>query len=488
MPSAFRRICGILGAYLLGSAGCLLGSEGTGFVGLVNKDGVWWFTAPDGRPFLSVGANHVEGLYWQSPNNREFVRQTYGPDLVSADGQIKEGGEAAKKWATNVARSFEGAGFNTFGFHNPLSPSLRLASKAYYVVELDLRTPWGWNMTRPQLLQAMRRRPTDIFSETFRRSVEANAVESVTPRAADPMLLGYAYTDGPPWTVSDGPDSAAVKKLSAAERVLHPWCLALMSLPANSAGKQAWLTLMKTRYPTAEKAGATYGRPSATWESLGADKDWLTLSDPRQAAADSVAFLDVIMRRWYSMRHAAIRKHDPHHLILGDKLNMGRDHRYPLELARSLEAMQPYVDVINIQYYAPAEEQVKTLSLLHRLSGKPILNGDTACNPLWEDNPATHTAFYEKLGRTYADHVTQLFALPYFIGWHHCGYIRGLRKPYLEALQKGDTKTAKSYEDARHTYREGFFTELEEPITPLLAPLSQALRESEQVHAGAKGK
>jgi len=78
--------------------------------------------------------------------------------------------------------------------------------------------------------------------------------------------------------------------------------------------------------------------------------------------------------------------------------------------------------------------------------------------------------------------------LPYFIGWHHCGYIRGLRKPYLEALQKGDIPTAKSYEDAHHTYREGFFSELEEPIAPLLVPLSQALRDSEKVHAGAKGK
>jgi hypothetical protein len=488
MPYVFRRTTGLLATGLLGLAASLLGAEGTGFVGIANKDGVWWFTAPDGRTFLSVGANHIEGLYWQSPNNREFVRLTYGPDLVSTDGQINEGGEAVKKWAANVARSFESAGFNTFGFHNPLSPSLRAASKAYYVVELDLHTPWGWNMTRPQLLQAMRRRPTDIFGEAFRQSVEANAAEFVKPRATDPMLLGYAYTDGPPWTVSDGPDSIAVKKLSAAERVIHPWNLALMSLPANAAGKQAWLALMKTRYPSAEKAGATYGRPEATWESLGADTDWRKLSDAKQAAADSVAFLDVIMRQWYSMRHAAIRKHDPHHLILGDKLNLGRDHRYPDELARSLEAMQPFVDVINIQYYAPAAEQIKTLGLLHRLSGKPILNGDTACNPLWEDNPITNTDFYGKLGRTYADHVTQLFALPYFIGWHHCGYIRGLRKPYLEALQKGDTRTAKSYEDAHHTYREGFFSELEEPITPLLVPLSQALRDSEKVHADAKGK
>ena len=105
MPYVFRRTTGLLATGLLGLAASLLGAEGTGFVGIANKDGVWWFTAPDGRTFLSVGANHIEGLYWQSPNNREFVRQTYGPDLVSTDGQINEGGEAVKKWAANVARS-----------------------------------------------------------------------------------------------------------------------------------------------------------------------------------------------------------------------------------------------------------------------------------------------------------------------------------------------------------------------------------------------
>lgn len=462
----------------------LSGEAAAGYVS-IDKDGeVWWFKAPDGKHFLSVGANHVESLYWQSPNNQSFVRTQYGPDLILPNGQINEGSEAAKKWAANVSRNFETWGFNTFGFHNSLSASLRSASKAFYVVELDLRTPWGWNMSRPQLLQAMKRRPTDIFSEDFRLAAEANADEFVKPRANDPLLLGYAYSDGPPWTVSDGTDAAALEKLSPAEKIIHPWVLTLMSQPANSSGKQAWLAGLKERYPSADKAGATYGISASNWGDLAATTAWRQITDSAQAGADSQAFLGKIIRQWYAVRQQAIRRHDTHHLILGDKLNINRDRKFPEELSRSLHLMNDYVDVINIQYYAPFSEQRETLAFIYKECGKPILNGDTAVNPLWEDNPLSNTEFYGKLGKTYADHVTNLFSLPYFIGWHHCGYMRGLRKPYIEAMQRGDQPTVQFYLKSKHTFREGFISELEEPITPLLTPLSQAIRESEQVHAG----
>ena len=313
-------------------------------------------------------------------------------------------------------------------------------------------------------------------------TVEANAAELVKPRAADPQVLGYAYTDGPPWTLADDPEAA----LTSVEKIIQPWVLALMALPAEANGKQAWLALLKERYASPEKAGATYACPAATWDELAAKTAWTALADTARAAEDSQAFLLKIMRQWYEVRKAAIRKYDQHHLILGDKLNMNRDSQYPAQLIQSLNLMKDYVDVINIQYYGAFEKQRDTLALIYKEAGKPILNGDTTRNPLWEDNPPGNNEYYGKLGQTYADDIMKLFALPYFVGWHHCGYMRGLRPPYREALKRGDRKTAEFYVKSKHVYREGFITEFEEPFNALLKPLGAALANCEKLHRAAK--
>jgi len=460
----------------------LCSAASPGFVTLKKDDGVWWFKSPDGKPFLSIGANHVEPVYWQSPNNEKFVEETYGPDFFLPDGNIRDGSPSAAKWAGHVAANFKSWGFNTFGFHNPLYTSLHAAGVPYYVVQLDIPTPWGWNMSRSELLRALKKRPTDVFSDEFVAVVEANAAEQVKPRANDPQVLGYAYTDGPHWTVDDDKDPVVSGKLTAAEKTLHPWVLTLMSQPAGAKGKQAWLAMMKERYPSAEQAGAVYGVNAPTWEDLAATTAWTEISDPARAADDSQAFLEKIMRRWYEVRKNAIRKYDANHLILGDKLNMNRDRKHPEQLARSLHLMKDYVDAINIQYYAPFSEQKDTLDFLYKESQLPVLNGDTACNPLWEDNPVTNTEFYGKLGQTYADHVTKLFGLPYFVGWHHCGYMRGLRRLYVEALKRGDQKAIQGFEKSRTTHREGFVSEFEEPIDALVKPLGLAIQNCGEVH------
>jgi hypothetical protein len=76
----------------------------------------------------------------------------------------------------------------------------------------------------------------------------------------------------------------------------------------------------------------------------------------------------------------------------------------------------------------------------------------------------------------------KLFSLPYFIGWHHCGYIRGLRREYIAALKRNDQKSIEYFDNKKLNYREGFFTEIEEPIEPILKPLSRAISNCETLH------
>lgn len=453
-------------------------------VRLEQDDGVWWFRSPAGERFLSIGVNHVEPLYWQSPRNAEFVHETYGEEIFGKDGSVDEESAAVKQWSAHVAANFRDWGFNTLGFHNPLSRSLQEAIGGYYVCHLAIPVSWGWNMKRSELVASFAKRPMDVFDDDFCSQLDEMANQLVKPRAQDLRLLGYAYTDGPPWTVEDDVSNPAFAKLSPAQKQMHPWVHALMSLSATAAGKQAWIALLKNRHAEAAKAAAVYAVKATTWNELAACTQWHELGDANGAGADSRAFLSIVMRRWYEERARSIRQHDTAHLILGDKLNMNRDRKFPVQLANSLKAMRGFVDVISVQYYGPADEQVATLATVHRESGLPIINGDTTCKPFWPDNSlrGENPAFYQSLGQTYDETLTKLFAQPWFIGWHHCGYMRGLRQPYLAALKKGDTQEVTRYEQRGVLYREGFIDDHEQPIEPILTPLKAALAKCTGLH------
>ena len=483
--TATTRVFAVLGASLLLALTGICGGASAACVSVGNEAGVWWFKSPEGIPFLSIGVNHVEPLYWQSPNNAAFVRDTYGAGLFSPEGVFCDGSPAADTWAQRVATNLSSWGFNTLGFHNPLSKSLHSAGQAYYVVELAVPVPWGWSMPRSALARAFKRNALDVFGDAFISAVASNAADVVKAYADDPRVLGYAYTDGPPWTVDDDKEEASARALTGAGRNIHPWVQAIMSLPAEAKGKQAWLALMKERYPSPEKAGETYARNVSAWSELAATTAWTSVSNATQAAEDSQAFLVKLMRQWYDVRKKSIREYDKNHLILGDKLNMNRDSKHPEQMTQSLRLMRDYVDVINIQYYGPFEKQRDTLELIFRETQKPILNGDTTRDPLWTDNPRENTGYYGALGQTYAEDLAKLFSLPYLIGWHHCGYMRGLRRPYLAALKQGDRKTADFYVRQKHTYREGFITEFEEPIDSLLMPLALVFSNGETIHRGS---
>ena len=118
-----------------------------------------------------------------------------------------------KKWSAHVAANFKDWGFNTLGFHNPLSHSLQQAIGGCYVCQLAIPVSWGWNMKRSELVASFAKRPMDVFDAAFQSQLYDVAERIVKPRAQDARLLGYAYTDGPPWTVEDYSSSAALAKL-----------------------------------------------------------------------------------------------------------------------------------------------------------------------------------------------------------------------------------------------------------------------------------
>jgi len=450
------------------------------FVGLKNDRGIWWFTAPDGKPFLSIGVNHAEPAFWRAQGDGQFMLKTYGPDLLLPDGEINDASPAAKEWANRIAANLKSWGFNTLGMHTPQVDCLHSSEDLYFVVNLKIPISWGWNMKRRDMHQAFKRNPVDVFSEEFAATVDANAKEVVTAYANNPRVLGYAYTDGPPWALDT--DNAGEKMMNDAEKIIHPWVLALMNRPADVKGKQAWITMLQQRYGSPEEAGRTYALTASAWNDLASKTDWLSIADAEKAKEDSRAFLHAIIRQWYSVRKDAIRRYDPNHLILGDKLNVNRDSRDMEEMSEVLRIMKDYVDLTYMQYYAPFSEQKPVLERIYAETQKPLLNGDTTY--FRNDEQKKSDEFYKALGETYTSELASLFSLPYYVGFHHCGYIRGFCLPYQNAVKTG--RKAEIAQREQTKYRPGFISEFEEPIEPLLTPLIQAISNCPKVHREAK--
>lgn len=153
--------------------------------------------------------------------------------------------------------------------------------------------------------------------------------------------------------------------------------------------------------------------------------------------------------KYYQVTHDAIRRYDPHHLILGDRYEANAP--LPEEVVR---AALPYVDVISFQCFRGAAVVKEKLGRWARFVRKPILLADSAT---WRGNdpPATLGIRYRYQDPAgYRAIVDELRAIPESVGFHLCGaYIRNeTRKCGL--LSEDETPDAVAIQGIRQTNRE----------------------------------
>ena len=159
-----------------------------------------------------------------------------------------------------------------------------------------------------------------------------------------------------------------------------------------------------------------------TWVHVRKDSKWRgPMFDPERLASDAGrAELFKLAQRYYKVTHDAIRRYDPHHLILGDRYEAQAP--LPLEIVK---AATPYVDVFSFQAFKrPVEDMIKW----HEATGKPVLMADGAQKrETIKDESGTYRdgAYSTVDGKWYADVVAGLLKNPGAIGAHLCGaYIR----------------------------------------------------------------
>jgi hypothetical protein len=379
----------------------------TGFFRVEHRDR-WWLVTPDGNAFLSLGLNHVAPGLLCRPYNIDFWREQIGPFQGAGDPTLL-------RWLEERAKSDLAAfGMNTLGCHSSTSPYS--APVAPYVHTLRFVDICHWQT--PDEFDFL-----DVFAPEFEQHCDRLAAQDAAPRRDDPYLIGYSFTDCPVLTDLDAAERG-VCVYGDARQALPTWPRVLRNLSAAAPGKQAYVGLVEEHHGgDIEHFNAAYDAEFESFDALAAATNWRPDVDPGNDAElrDNAAFLERVVERYYEVTTAAIRRHDPNHLILGDKLNGNTG--VPDAI---VSIVGSHVDVLFYQWYSHYDEQQTVLDRWRDLTGKPLFNGDSSFSVPDENMPVPlgpHCADQEQRAQAFTQYATSAFARPDFVGWNWCGWM-----------------------------------------------------------------
>ncbi|MEM0970282.1 MAG: hypothetical protein AAGJ31_13070, partial [Verrucomicrobiota bacterium] len=419
----------------------LLGKKG--FVHAERQDGIWFLINADGERFIPTGMNHVGPMHRFAPYNREFWVEKFGPETFNGGRQPDWQGPGVKRWMEQIAKDHLDHGFNTLAFHHPLTMPTEYCNELglYYFGKLKM------SHVNPKRAPKMSRdgKYPDVFSSAWIQRLDA-FVETYTAKHKDSKyLLGYSFEDLPAYTIHH-----LEKRITKFEH--HPWIMDIITKPGVTIGKRTWIEVLKQQYPTAAEAGAMYQLDISDWPDFHEVTNWPLPRNPYQGFADQALMNANIVEAYLKAHHDALRKHDPNHLIFGDKIQNQRP-----QPDWVWEIVRKYVDVILIQdydFFTPAHEE--KLRHIYTLTGKPIVNGDHSYGMLRPNMTAVKgvkVPSAEEKGKQYTTYLRGILNLPFMLGWQTCGYL----------------ETWEGTTDATGKQQTGYFDPFGEPIEEALS-------------------
>jgi hypothetical protein len=364
-----------------------------GFFHLERQEGTWWLVDPDGQRFVTIGMNHVEPSLVLSDVNRRQTLARYGRGFVTDRGAPDREGPEVQRWLKDAMAQVRSWGFNTLGMHNPVPQS-----EMPYVA-----------VFRPAKIDSWQKQPVfpDPFDPATAADIDRQAAAFCAKHAEDELVLGYGFNDWVDWHLTPGRR--------------NPWIAAIMAMPPDAPGKRVWVDHLRGRYESVAEAAQAYAVRATTWEEFAAQRSFGAPNALTQE--DTLSFLPIVARQWYTTVASAVRRHDPNHLILGDKLDASYD--FP-------DWIDPVVDeafdLVYLQWFARFDQQQERLDRFYANTGKAVLIGDSGFStpsPFLAEPKPVQVDSSEEVGREYERYLEAVMRQPYVVGWHWCGYIMG---------------------------------------------------------------
>lgn len=342
--------------------------------------GAWCFQRGNER-FFSMGICHIAARSEPRDGKGRFY-----------DGPKARGG--IPSWAASVQERMASWGFNTAGAwcDEPVYDSA------------TWQTRYVW--LSPEV-DGIRARLLNVFSEGYEKAIGDLCAKYVAPHKNEPRLIGWFLDNELPWYGEHG-------WFTDPDRSLLDLALAM---PARDPNRSAALAFLKAHY-------VDYAQFRQQWESSATSWADLAKSPPARATskrADAVKDLWAghVAERFFEVCAAAVRRHDPNHLILGCRFAGGAP---PPVLA----ACAKYCDVLSInRYQKDGQPTTDWWDHLYAFAQKPILitefswrateNRSGNRNTLGAD--VTVPTQQDRASR-YRGYVGPVMSLPYILGMH----------------------------------------------------------------------
>ena len=306
------KVLSFLPVMLLASAAC--GAAQTGFIGIDRIDGRDWLVAPDGAPFFAAGVCHVHarGSYSHalgySPYKR-FVEANYpSPDA----------------WADETAARLRDWGFTSLG---AASDTALMAGRGFpHVSNSALRMGQAFSTTNDEhSICPSTGAPCTALPNVFHPDFPAFCDKIAAGRCAaakdDPDLVGWYIDNELAWWGQNSQRTTGVTGVFDA----------IMAFPPEHSARKALEEFLKENFAqspqspqsvfNAEAQGRGEAKPkNSSRTSRTSREDYSAVLRPcveNVPASVKLAFLRHFARTYFAITTAAIRRHDPNHLILG---------------------------------------------------------------------------------------------------------------------------------------------------------------------------
>ncbi len=254
-------------------------------------------------------------------------------------------------------------GFNSAGY-GALPPMTR---RVPYVATIETEGPRSHSAAAKSEFR-------DIFDPSVQARLRATVREAAKQNAANRFCLGYVLIDLPVWSVQP--------------RTGENYAAFMRALPEDAPGRRAWAAFQR-----------------------------------ENPEADDEAFIRRLADTYYACVVGELRRADPHHLVLGDRL-MATPGVPPMQTPDSviLTAAQ-YVDVLSFQPMGTQHPIRGFVDRVHKLTGKPVLLADVNTMTMRPARDATNTEVYEReAGEHTLAYYLDAAASSACIGIHRCTF------------------------------------------------------------------
>ena len=292
-------------------------SKSSSFFSVGWKDGKAWFLDNQGKPFLSMGINHIVDESKEVTGKKDC----YSPVKSQFKGD-------QKAWVKSVFARLKKWHFNTVG---SWSDEIFYGKKFPYTY----MTYVGRGPKRDAVLE-------EVFSPDFEAIARQNAAR-VAPYKDDPYLIGYFLDNEMPWWGEFGWRTDSQKSL------LEKYAAG----GVDDANKRALVEFFKGRYADdVEKMNQVWGTSFRSFEDLKTPAPLSAVT--RKQKADANAWAGKVAERYFKVTTQALRAVDPYHLILGVRFAG----EAPWEV---VEACGKYCDVVSVNHYQKSGDINKAL-------------------------------------------------------------------------------------------------------------------------------